>query len=660
MAEEATSVVRRLRSALQRLTPHRTHTLSSARPDAEPKLIRRGRLSGKKRVMALAVAGVALSMTAAACSAGTAGGGDAGGNAGGSNSAGDSSKFLKFSPCCSWNTTWSFNRYNVNGLGIVDNYVNLPLAIQKAPSLTEYVPQLADSWKPEGRKLTVHIREAAKWEDGTPVTSKDVYDTAILDALRGDGFWNDITKIETPDEHTVVYTLKDGQPMALAQADLFGMITYPSSVYGKFVTDQVEKDVFAYWTAFQKDPDKAAKMPEFKRMGAQFKKLAAYKVDKVIGNGPFKLENITTKEAKMPKSDTFWDADKIKFGGLDYLNGANETIYPQLFSGGADFSNVYLPPPILKRWTSTPDSNTALPLAFGFVMGFNSHEYPLNMTEVRQALTYVIPRQQISNAAYGTTDGAGGTWKEVNTGISPSLEKLYLPQDKIDQLNKYPVDPAKATQLLESKGFTKKGGQWMTPKGKPFTLTFTANSGTSDIVTSFNSAAKALTAFGIKSDLNATSGAQQDADQHNGDFDIGMFFVGGTNPLGMYNAILHDQNYTGSGNYAGKRGIGFGPTANVPGLGNVNVPNTILKQSKEVAPGPDMNAAVWNWAQLVNEQVPYIWYATKVYQFSYSTKEFGNWPPKDQNGTSELWDIIGNNTGAGMSLAFQQGYVVPK
>jgi peptide/nickel transport system substrate-binding protein len=332
-----------------------------------------------------------------------------------------------------------------------------------------------------------------------------------------------------------------------------------------------------------------------------------------------------------------------------------------MFSNRADFSNVYLPPPILKRWTSTPDSATALPLAFGFVMGFNNHSYPLNIKEVRQALAYVIPRQQMTEAAYGTAEGSGGTWKEVNTGISPTMEKLYLPQDKIDQLNKYPVDPAKATQLLQSKGFSKKGGQWYMPNGKKFTLTFTANADTSDIVTAFNSAAKALSAFGIKSDVNATSGAQQDADQHNGDFQIGMYFVGGNDSLNQYQTMLGTaQNFASSGNYAGKRGLGFGPKVDVPGLGNIEIAPTLDAQARNVAPGPKLKELTWDYAQLVNEQVPYIWYATKVYQFSYSTKNFTNWPPKDSNGTSPLWDIVGANMSAGISLALQQGYIVPK
>jgi peptide/nickel transport system substrate-binding protein len=402
-------------------------------------------------------------------------------------------------------------------------------------------------------------------------------------------------------------------------------------------------------------------MPEFKRMAAVFKKLAANKVDKIIGDGPFKVENITTKEAKLPKWDGFWAADKIKFGGIDFLNGSNQTIYPQLFSSRADFSNVYLPPPILKRWEKTPDSHTALPLAFGFMLGFNSNRYPLNMKEVRQALAYVIPRQQMTEAAYGTGEAAGGTWKEINTGLSPTLDNLYLTKDQLNSLNKYPVDPAKATQLLQSKGFTKKGGQWYMPNGKQFTFTFTANADTSDLVTSFNSAAKALTAFGIKSDVNATSGAQQDADQHNGNFQGGMYLIGGNNPLNVYDQILGPgQNYTKQGNYAGKRGIGFGPTIDVPGLGKVDLASTIDKQVREVGPGQKMKDLTWDYAQLVNDQVPYIWYATKVYQFSYSTKNFTNWPPQDQNGTSELWDIIGSNLPGGLLIAMEQGYINPK
>jgi len=92
----------------------------------------------------------------------------------------------------------------------------------------------------------------------------------------------------------------------------------------------------------------------------------------------------------------------------------------------------------------------------------------------------------------------------------------------------------------------------------------------------------------------------------------------------------------------------------------VQINTTLDKQAASVAPGPEMNKLTWDYAQLVNDQVPYIWYATKVYQFSYSEKNFTNWPPTDSTGTSSLWNIIGNNMSAGVSLALQQGYIVPK
>jgi len=599
----------------------------------------------------------------AACSAGTAGGNPGGGNLGG-GSAGQAGngKYLNFFPCCFWGTTWSYNPYNVNGLGIQSDFITLRLADQNFPSMTDYTPQLAQSWTAGHGKLVVHLHQGATWQDNSPVTSKDLYDTAILDGYRGDAFWNDITDVKITGNQTVTFVLKKNEPISLAENDILAnILVYPSSVYGRFVTDSLAKDVKTYFRAEQTDPDKASKLPAFARMSAAFKKLAAYKVSMLIGDGPFQLKNITNQEARLDKWNGFWGSDKIKIAGIDWANGQNEAVYPQLLSGKTDLSSVYMPPPILKQWTGVQNSNVAVPPSFGYVLGFNSHKYPLSMTEVRQALAYVIPRQQMTEAAFGTTKNGGGVWKKTNTGISPSLEKLYLTPDQLNSLNPYPLDTTKASQLLTSKGFTKKGSQWMTPDGKPFTLTITVNSATSNQVTSDDSAAKALTAFGIKTSVDATSGAQQDADQHNCDFDIGSFSPNSNNPLGMYDAMMGPgQNFATSGTYAGKRGIGFGPTMDVPGLGKVNITQTLNKQVSSIPPGDQMKTYTWDWAQLVNQQVPYIWYATKNYQFEYSTKDFTNWPPVGNFGTSALWNLAGNNMTAGFSLALQQGYIVPK
>lgn len=216
--------------------------------------IAKRRWSGRRGTATkIGVACVALAMTAAGCTAGNAPAGNTGSGSGGASTA----QYLNYSPCCTWNSTWSYNPYNVNGLIYLQpDFLLLRLATQKFPSLTDYEPQLADKWSVAGNKMTVHIRSGAKWQDGTPVTSTDLYDTVILDGLRADGFWNDITNVAKSGEDTVVFTLRDGQATALAYNDILNNVfTYPASQYGKFVTPQLERDVPAYFSAFQKDPE---------------------------------------------------------------------------------------------------------------------------------------------------------------------------------------------------------------------------------------------------------------------------------------------------------------------------------------------------------------------------------------------------------------------
>jgi peptide/nickel transport system substrate-binding protein len=287
------------------------------------------------------------------------------------------------------------------------------------------------------------------------------------------------------------------------------------------------------------------------------------------------------------------------------------------------------------------------------------------MTAVRQAIAYVIPRANMVASAYGGSSIAdrGGVLNTVPDGLPTYLNPIYLTPSQISSLNTYPVNQAKATSLLQSVGFKKRGGTWIMPNGKPFTLTFLVNSATSDIVSSFDEASSALTAFGIHSSLDATQGTTQSNDVFKGDFQLSMDLQGGPNPL--YNNI--DQllgsitNFENLGNFSGDRGLGFGPTMTVPGLGKVDIPTTIDSESEKVGPGPEMNKLVWDWARLINQQLPFITYATKVYQFPYSSQNFTDWPPVDSQGTSPMWNVLGQgNMTQELTVMLEKGYIKPK
>lgn len=639
MAQPRRSILRRLGKTLRGRTSPGTPAEAPV-PSRSPK---------SRRVLAASAVTVATALTVAGCTAGA------------STTNNSDAPALIYSPCCSWNPqTYSYNPWNVNPAPLSD-FVFLRLAVQDYPSITKYEPELASSWDVSGQTITVHLAKQAKWQDGSKVTGKDLYDTVLLNGLNGAALWNDITDVKVVDDSTVAFTLRPGQPVALAEQDLLmNTLVYPSSVYGKFVTPQVEKDVPAYYAQVKAGSKGAASSPQQARNASVFQQLAAYDPKTVVGDGPYRLTAMTGAEAQLVKWDGFWLADKINVPKIKFTNNANEAIYPQLFSDNVDFTGVYLPPPLLKRWKSTAGSNLALPPAFGYNAVFNNALYPLNITAVRQALAYAMPRKDMISAAFGTEKGSGGVPQQYLTGFSPQQNATYLTKDQLAQLNPYDNDTAKAASLLTGAGFTKKNGEWYTPKGVPFTLSFEANSSTSNVVTSFTAATKALTEFGIKSSVNATSGAQVSADLSNGNFQVIAANASGATPLLAVSALLHDQNFLGSGNYAGKRGLGFGPTADVPGLGTVNIADTIFNQSRSVGPGAKLNELSWDWAQLVNQQVPYIWYGTKSYQFSFSTNRYTDWPPIGSDGTSTIWNMASNNTSAGFVYALTQGYIKPK
>jgi len=80
------------------------------------------------------------------------------------------------------------------------------------------VPGLAESWKvgADGKTVTFKLQKGVRFHDGTPLTSADVK-FSVLEVLRkvhprGAITFRDITDIETPDEHTVVFTLQNPAP----------------------------------------------------------------------------------------------------------------------------------------------------------------------------------------------------------------------------------------------------------------------------------------------------------------------------------------------------------------------------------------------------------------------------------------------------------------
>jgi peptide/nickel transport system substrate-binding protein len=230
---------------------------------------------------------------------------------------------------------------------------------------------------------------------------------------------------------------------------------------------------------------------------------------------------------------------------------------------------------------------------------------------------------------------------DIPDGLTPQVEKQFLTASQIDSLNRYEYDTGKAADLLSSAGFHQSGQWWMMPNGQQFKLSLSVDTNWTDQIAALKVAASSLTSMGIQTTLDTVEDGTYQNNLHQGAFQVAVYCCGGGDPNPIVDFAQSPmgsaKNFTTYGAAKGQRGIGFGPVANVSGLGNVNIPATLDDEARSIGMGPQMNNLAWVWAHFVNDQVPYIEYADFTNQIAYSSNRFA-WPSTDD----PLWTTVGS------------------
>ncbi len=258
-------------------------------------------------------------------------------------------------------------------------------------------PSLATSWKQSSDKLswTFHLRKNAKFTNGKPVTSADVK-FSIEENQKKDAPFSFIdsviTKIDTPDPHTVVFHTK--KPWAPLPAD---MALYANSIIPKDYAGKSKK-------AFAAHP---------------------------IGSGPFKFKSWTKGSSlKIVKNPDYWQK------GTPRLDSVNFTVVPdsntrstQLSSGQIQI-NEYPSNSSIKALEKQPNLKVSTFQSSEVdYLGMNTKRKPLNDIHVRKAIRYAINKKAILKSVYynhGTIAGAylsPATWAH-DASIKPTTQDL--------------------------------------------------------------------------------------------------------------------------------------------------------------------------------------------------------------------------------------------
>jgi peptide/nickel transport system substrate-binding protein len=393
------------------------------------------------------------------------------------------------------------------------------------------------------------------------------------------------------------------------------------------------------------------------------KKITAFAPATDVSAGPYVIKRINAGEALLVKNKYFYAASKVRPAEVIMLHySGNQQIWSYMQAGRLDAAPyTAMPTNVLDQVKSAGNTEVSSPSLVATSLDFDQASYPYGLLPVRQALAYLINRDAVQKVG----EPVSGVPSTTTTGVVSAALGDYLTSSQTAALNLYATNTAKAASLLTAAHFTKKGGQWYLPTGKPWTMTINVPSGFNDWIAASSVIKSELTTFGIPTSVKlAPDYPTYLTNIYKGDYAVG-FWLTALGP-GAYSTFIRLYGtYDGyvpaggtlkrypTGNATADNFLNTPATVSVPGLGTVN-PGQLTYQLTTVnltsqAGLSQQNAIMAKLIQATNYELPAIqlWDYTNV-QFV-NNKRFTDWP-------------IGNN--AQLNLApgvwMTYGYVHPK
>lgn len=307
----------------------------------------------------------------------------------------------------------------------------------------EVVPGVAESWETSDNKtFTFKLRADAKWSNGDPVTAQDFvysWQRAVDPATASPYSW-----------YLEMTTMKNA---------------------GKIIKGEVDKSTLGV-TAIDEHTLKVeleTPVPYFVAMTAHTtlmpvnpKTIEAHgddwtKAENFVGNGAFKLNKwVLNERMEMVRSETYWDNKDTVLDEVVYLPIEDQVADMNRFLSGEIDMTYEVPNEHFKRLKEEHPETIKNPgYLCTYYYGFNTRKAPLDDVRVRQALSYAIDRDVVTNIllgqgqkpAYALTPDvtAGFTAETPDYGKLTQKERLEKAKALLEEAN---FDASKPLNLL--------------------------------------------------------------------------------------------------------------------------------------------------------------------------------------------------------------------
>jgi peptide/nickel transport system substrate-binding protein len=475
-------------------------------------------------------------------------------------------------------------------MGIYQDLFEPPLAVLIWSENT-YEGMAAESFGyDDDGNYTVTLKSGYTWSDGSSITADDLMATFNLFRLRGDAVWSALTGIEKVDDMTVKFLME--APSTLAERRILTSNLRPASVYGDLANRAAEVTGSG---ATREDEAWSSLLTE----------LTEFRPEVFVSGGPFVIDPASITEANLPANlnPGGIGADTTQFSTVTLWNGETEVVTPLVANGELWYITHGIPPTTEQAFTEQGIDILRTAMFTGPALYFNYRVSPLDRVEVRQAMAYVIDRQQNGFVSLGES----GVAVELMTGMSDALADIWLSEETIDSLNTYEVDVDAATALLEGIGFSKgDDGKWVDDQGNPLAFELTFPQEYADWSAAAENAIAQLNDFGFDITGRGVQFQQHEQDVYDGNFQIAVRNWGIGEPIPGLSYLQPYERWNGQGELAGEAGGGMGFDVNVTySGGTINVRDVALASGE----GTDTEAQAALVEQLAisfNELLPVV------------------------------------------------------
>lgn len=285
-----------------------------------------------------------------------------------------------------------------------------------------FAPGIAESWdvSEDGKTYTFHLRQNAKWSDGSAVTAKDfeyswrrICDPKVAsDALQamtdyvqgakeyfeGTGSREDV-KATAIDDYTFEVVLKNVAPF------------FPQLIANDVYLPVKEEIVESVGEGWEKKPETC------------------------ISNGPFKLtEYQIGSHFLFEKNEHYWDAENVKLAGIKAVIITDfNTSYQGYKAGEIDVTEKLPAEQAPQIVAEDPNVIIAADTGAQF-LNFNNDKAPFDNLNVRLAVAYAIDRKAITEQVI--KDGA----VPASGFIAPTAQKTDGSSYRIMEADGYPAE----------------------------------------------------------------------------------------------------------------------------------------------------------------------------------------------------------------------------